>query len=591
MKKLRLILMLAVLTLVLMIPIGVHAYDFKDEEFQYTILSTVDLTAEISGINMEKTTYNIPKSVNYKNKTLIVTSIGDNAFANNKSLEFITIPNNITKLGNSIFLDCSNLKEVTIASKSPLTVLEAYTFKNCTKLSKIIFEDKKNSKLEKFGSSCFSGCESLHEIEFPPRIETLGSYCFSNTGFIEITIPASILYLESGTFSECKSLTSVNLNNVTSLAQKCFYNCPELSNINLDRVKSIGSYCFEDCIKLKSINLSNDLYSLNYMCFKNCPITDLILPNSPLTTIPSYAFTSGRGSITIPQNVTKIEYLALDGFDKIIIKESNTPLDFTCYYFRHIKYEHNGYWGYFDHTQKYIPFNHSMFNSIEINRPITYTLEYRDKLTDYPAVSENNYDRTTTNSGFGNSKSNYAPFYNQSDLINVKICGNATSVLALLGTESGSLKHFSKINSLTFGEAVSSLPDLNENASLKKLVILSKQPPICPQFSTAQYTDLNVFVPKGSLILYQQTDGWRNFWNLQEFDEFSGIDDISTTFGVNNAVMSVSGKTVQFSVPSNVEVYSTDSRRIFSGKTDMLQLNAGLYLMVVDGNRHKIVIR
>ena len=64
----------------------------------------------IWGFNGSYSTVTIPSTIG----SLPVTSIGDNAFANQSGITSLTIPNTVTNLGNSVFAGCSNLTSITI---------------------------------------------------------------------------------------------------------------------------------------------------------------------------------------------------------------------------------------------------------------------------------------------------------------------------------------------------------------------------------------------------------------------------------------------------------------------------------------------
>ena len=56
----------------------------------------------------------IPEKVTYNSTEYSVTSIGERAFYECKSLTSITIPNSVTSIGKSAFIRCSSLPSITI---------------------------------------------------------------------------------------------------------------------------------------------------------------------------------------------------------------------------------------------------------------------------------------------------------------------------------------------------------------------------------------------------------------------------------------------------------------------------------------------
>ena len=81
-----------------------NAYDFEVDGIYYNILSSTDLTAEVThGDNKYTGDVIIPSTVNYKSRDIAVIAIGDSAFSGCTELNSITIPNSVTSIGFSAF--------------------------------------------------------------------------------------------------------------------------------------------------------------------------------------------------------------------------------------------------------------------------------------------------------------------------------------------------------------------------------------------------------------------------------------------------------------------------------------------------------
>ena len=61
-----------------------------------------------------------------------VTSIGDCAFRDNKSLISVTIPSSVTSIGDEAFYDCKSLTSATI--QSPIITIGRGAFAACKRL-------------------------------------------------------------------------------------------------------------------------------------------------------------------------------------------------------------------------------------------------------------------------------------------------------------------------------------------------------------------------------------------------------------------------------------------------------------------------
>ena len=134
----------------------VSAYDFEVDGFYYNLLSTSDLTCEItSGDEKYTGDIKIPSTVIFRNRELTVTSIGERAFEGCSNLASIEIPGSVTSIDSYAFRFCSSL--VNIELPSSVTSIDGYAFSDCSRLVSI---ELPNS-LMSIGFCAFSNCSSL----------------------------------------------------------------------------------------------------------------------------------------------------------------------------------------------------------------------------------------------------------------------------------------------------------------------------------------------------------------------------------------------------------------------------------------------
>ena len=236
-----------------------------------------------------------------------VTSIGDGAFSDCYSLTSITMGNNVITIGNTVFYGCDNLTNITIPDS-----------------------------VTSIGTSVFAWCDNLTEVTMGNNVTSIGGsafyYCESLTN---IRIPEGVTSINNSTFEGCKNLTNVTLgNNVTSIGYGVFYDCSNLiynkynnclylgsdnnphlalmdfeysSNITSCEIstntKVIADGAFSYCNNLTNINVSEDN--------ENYSSSGAILFNKDKTKLIAYP--SAMGDITIPDGVTSINAAAFSG--------------------------------------------------------------------------------------------------------------------------------------------------------------------------------------------------------------------------------------------------------------------------------------
>jgi len=102
-----------------------------------------------------------------------------------KSLTSVTIPNSVTRIGNSAFVWCYNLASVTLSNS--LTKIEDVTFAWCTSLTSITLPNSVTS----IGGDVFASCSSLATLTIGNGVTTIDDGAFKDcSGLISITTHA-----------------------------------------------------------------------------------------------------------------------------------------------------------------------------------------------------------------------------------------------------------------------------------------------------------------------------------------------------------------------------------------------------------------
>lgn len=281
-----------------------------------------------------------------------VTRIPDYCCKGISTLTSIEIPENVIKIGNYAFYNCTGLKSVlwdatnceSISNDTWSTCpIDTFFFGNevetipqycCEGLSGITSIEIPNS-VTSIGGYAFSGCTGLSSIEIPNSVTSIGGYTFSGcTGFFSIEIPQGVVIIGDYAFSDCTRLRSVQWNatdcekvfknpwnncpidtfifsdNIETIPKNCCYGLSNITSIIIpSKVVSIGSSAFEGCTGLKSVqwNATNCESLSSYYTWISCPIDTFIFGNK-VETIPQFCCygLNNITSIEIPQGVVSI---------------------------------------------------------------------------------------------------------------------------------------------------------------------------------------------------------------------------------------------------------------------------------------------
>ena len=271
-----------------------------------------------------------------------VISIGYRAFSNCEGFKSVVVPDSVTYIGSGAFGGCCNLESVVIPNS--VTEMDSWVFDGCTNIkeataptSAIYYLPKDNLEKviinggEEIGYQAFKDCTKLTSITIPDSVTSIGEGAFYGcTALTNVVIPNSVIEIEYNAFHGCTSLTSVTIpDSVTSIGDCAFYGCTSLASVTIgDGVTTMGDCAFYGCTSLESVNIS-DLTSWCSIWF------DYGEGTNPLAYAKKLCVNGEIVTeLVIPNTVTSINSYAFEGYKfitSVIIPDSVTYIGYGAF--------------------------------------------------------------------------------------------------------------------------------------------------------------------------------------------------------------------------------------------------------------------
>ena len=309
-----------------------HSYQDTYTEFDYAPTASLiyqsngDGTCAVIGITDSTAQYIVIPEKSPEGD--VVVSIANEAFSENDSIAYVSMPNTVTLIGYKAFYSCKKLKTVMFPKNGNGTLTLNYqSFAFCG-LEEI---DMSETHMEVVAAHAFYGCTDLKRVQLN-GVETIEDFAFATCSALEELIHTGELStIGERAFEYCKKLTVLrgrnaqsNLDTVLVFGYHSFWHsgirnivfnknlkatngafeyCTNLGTLDFSQTNVFGGFAYS---KIEKLVFPRDVTMIGRKLFSGTRIEELILPDS-VTEIGDEAFYEARiGKIVFGSGLTAI---------------------------------------------------------------------------------------------------------------------------------------------------------------------------------------------------------------------------------------------------------------------------------------------
>ncbi len=247
-----------------------------DLQMTFQILSQEDRTVEIGDGRhpaIPTDTYGpltIPSTVTLDGTAYTVVGVADSAFYGCHKISSVEVPATIAYFGTGAFRGCNSLKKVIV---DDLAAWCATDFR-------------------KYDGNPLYFCKRLYDshhaeirhLVVPDGVTTVRKYAFMQCLLDSVTIPGSVVEIESNAFYDCLPLASLELTQgLKRIRSYAFHGCSALKSVVLpEGMTRVSVASFMGCTSLESVELpgslsnANGLNGIDAEAFKGCSSLRLV---------------------------------------------------------------------------------------------------------------------------------------------------------------------------------------------------------------------------------------------------------------------------------------------------------------------------
>lgn len=225
-----------------------------------------------------------------------VTEIAPCAFRGCSEITELTVPENITKIGDDAFDDCTKLEKLTLNGNAelPFDYYSSFdpeiddwnwqqhdTFEDLVDgchVLKTVEQTTDSDSIRTYHGAVYTADgktllyypEVAEEYSFLPGVEKLAAYSMESSLMETLTLPDTITEIGSYAFVYCSDLTHIDLpSSLESIQNNAFGACVSLQEIEIPTgTKTISTEAFYNCLALEKAVIPSTVEEIGYDVFE-----------------------------------------------------------------------------------------------------------------------------------------------------------------------------------------------------------------------------------------------------------------------------------------------------------------------------------
>lgn len=273
----------------------------ESEEILYTYGLDAEGNAELYDF-IPSDTYEGPVVIPAEIEGHPVDLIGNACFMNAAGITEVTIPANITDMGESVFFGCTSLETFHVEPGNPYYATTSDGVLVADNGSFLVaypaaLEGEKYTipaGVDEIAPGAFGFAQNLREVVVPDGVNFIDNWSFAYSAIEKISIAGSVVQIDDYAFAYCTKLSDVELGSGIEVIYHAAFYCDEaLKQITLpNTLTMIGQYAF--CgTGMPCVTIPNSLEVISFCAFgydsSLTAMPDFIIYGEPYTMAQQYA--------------------------------------------------------------------------------------------------------------------------------------------------------------------------------------------------------------------------------------------------------------------------------------------------------------